>query len=49
MLWAGPVLLTTATVVLALGIHRATVSVPLLWGLPQPAGLPVARRRRHAG
>lgn len=48
MLWAGPVLLTTATVVLALGIHRATVSVPLLWGLPQPAGLPVARGR-HAG
>lgn len=47
MLWAGPVLLTVLTVVVALVIHRVTGSVPLLWGLPQPAD-PPASRGRHA-
>ena len=47
MLWAGPVLLTVLTVVVALVIHRVTGSVPLLWGLPQPAD-PRVSRGRHA-
>lgn len=48
MLHLGPVLLTVLTVVLALLIHRATASVPLLWGLPEPVELPRPRGRHAA-
>lgn len=48
MLWVGPILLTAVTVALALLIHRATVMVPLLWGLPEPAAPPVSRGRHAA-
>lgn len=42
VLWVGPPVFTILAVVLCLGIRRATLNVPFLWGLPAPKKQPAS-------